>query len=129
MSPAAVSVHDLSKDYYDSLGRTVHACRNLTFDAQAGEVFGILGTNGAGKTTCLRMLSTVLKPTSGDALVAGHSVAREPDRVRQNIGFLSSDTGVYGRLNPREMMRYFGQLHNLSDATIAQRIDEIAGVL
>lgn len=129
MSEYAVSARQLSKDYIDAGGNLVRACRELTFDARAGEVFGILGTNGAGKTTALRMLSTVLRPTSGDAVVAGHSIAREPDLVRRAIGFLSSDTGVYGRLTPREMMQYFGRLHNLSESLILERIDEIVHVL
>src|SRR5512140_813402 len=126
MSEAAVSVRDLCKDYYDSLGRVVSACRNLSFDAHAGEVFGILGTNGAGKTTALRMLSTVLRPSSGDALVAGQSVLTSPDSVRKSIGFLSADTGVYGRLTAREMMEYFGRLNGLSEEVIATRTAQIA---
>lgn len=129
MSPAAVSAHSLSKDYFDSTGNVVRACIDLSFHAHAGEVFGILGTNGAGKTTTLRMLSTVLRPTSGDALVAGHSIVRDPDRVRESIGFLSSDTGVYGRLTPREMMTYFGRLHHLPENAIGQRLGEIVDVL
>jgi sodium transport system ATP-binding protein len=129
MSSVGVSARDLSKDYVDSTGSVVHACRSLTFEAHADQVFGILGTNGAGKTTTLRMLSTVLRPSGGDALVSGHSVAREPDMVRKEIGFLSSDTGVYGRLTAREMMEYFGRLHGLSEARVHQRVTEIAVIL
>ena len=129
MSEVAVSAESLSKDYVDAHGRVVRACQNLNFEAHAGEVFGILGTNGAGKTTCLRMLSTVLRPTGGDATVGGHSVTREPDRVRSVVGFLSADTGVYGRLSAREMVEYFGRLHELPEPTIARRLDEIADLL
>ncbi|HEY3294345.1 MAG TPA: ATP-binding cassette domain-containing protein [bacterium] len=129
ISDTLVSVQHLRKDYYDSLGRVVTACRDLTFEAHAGEVFGLLGTNGAGKTTALRMLSTVLKPTAGDAHIAGHSVLGEPDAVRKSIGFLSADTGVYGRLTAREMMEYFGRLNGLSEARIAQQVKDIAAAL
>ncbi|MBU0508841.1 ATP-binding cassette domain-containing protein [bacterium] len=126
MSNVAVSVRGLSKDYHDSGGQIVRASMDVCFDAQAGEVFGVLGTNGAGKTTTLRILSTVLKPTGGDALIAGHSVRSEPDRVRSAIGFLSSDTGVYGRLTAGEMIEYFGRLHGLSEPTIAARLSQIS---
>ena len=129
MSEVAVSARSLSKDYVDAHGRVVRACQNLNFEAHGGEVFGILGTNGAGKTTCLRMLSTVLRPTGGDATVGGHSVTREPDQVRNVVGFLSADTGVYGRLSAREMVEYFGRLHELPEPTIARRLDEIADLL
>ncbi len=129
MSDALVSARGLSKDYVDSIGNVIHACRSLNFTAHAGEVFGILGTNGAGKTTALRMLSTVLRPTSGNAWVAGANVVEQPDQVRKNIGFLSADTGVYGRLTAREMVEYSGRLHDLSERSIAARLDEVATVL
>lgn len=126
---AAVSTHDLTKWYYDASGRVIKACTELTFEARRGEVFGILGTNGAGKTTTLRLLSTVLKPTSGTATINGHSILKNPDVVRRNIGFISSDTGVYGRLTAREMIRYFGTLHGISNEALAARIEEIADYL
>ena len=129
MSETGVSARGLSKDYVDSLGNVVHACRDLQFDAQPGEVFGILGTNGAGKTTALRMLSTVLRPTAGDAEVAGWSVVQHPEQVRKSIGFLSADTGVYGRLTAREMVEYSGRLHNMPDELIHARLQEIVQVL
>jgi sodium transport system ATP-binding protein len=126
MTMPAISVEHLSKDYFDSQGRVIHACSDLSFDANAGEVFGLLGTNGAGKTTALRMLSTVLRPTGGNAFVAGHSVVTHPELVRKNIGFLSADTGVYGRLTAREMIEYFGRLNGLDDDVIRERVEAIA---
>ncbi len=125
MPQLLVSVEHLSKDYLDSLGHVVRACQNLSFEAHGGEVFGILGTNGAGKTTALRMLSTVLRPVSGDARIAGFSITTQPDQVRRSIGFLSSDTGVYGRLTAREMMEYFGRLNGMSETEISRRVQEI----
>jgi sodium transport system ATP-binding protein len=129
MPVPAVSVRSLSKDYLDSKKGVVHACQDLSFDAFPGEVFGILGTNGAGKTTALRLLSTVLRPTRGEACVAGHSVVSQPDDVRKSIGFLSADTGVYGRLTAREMIEYFGRLNGLDLTLISRRIEEISAVL
>jgi sodium transport system ATP-binding protein len=129
MSGIAISVKNLSKDYIDASGLATRGCCNLDFDAYYGEIFGLLGTNGAGKTTTLRVLSTVLKPTKGDAFIAGHSVTHQPELVRQSIGFLSASTGLYGRLTAREMMQYFGRLHNLKDSQIESRILEISEAL
>lgn len=124
-----VRVSGLGKDFVDSLGDIVTACHDLTFDAGPGEVFGLLGTNGAGKTTALRMLATLLQPTRGDAELDGNSIAECPDLVRKSIGFLTADTGIYGRLTAREMMTYFGRLHAMSDRRIEERIDEISRTL
>jgi len=125
MSDAAVIVSRLSKDYYDSHGRCIHACSDLSFEAQYGEVFGLLGTNGAGKTTALRVISTVLRPSEGDVVVSGNSVVTDPDRVRRSIGFLSADTGVYGRLTAKEMISYFGRLHGMSEPQIESRMEDL----
>lgn len=126
MECPAVRAFLLSKTYFDSGGKNVTACSDVSFEANPGEVFGILGTNGAGKTTTLRLLSTVLKPTAGDAAIVGCSVVKQPDRARAAIGFLSADTGLYGRLTAREMMEYFGRLHGLPESTIRSRVDEIS---
>ena len=126
METPAVSATLLSKTYCDSGGQSVQACSGVSFAANPGEVFGILGTNGAGKTTTLRLLSTVLKPSGGDATISGCSVVKQPDRARAAIGFLSADTGVYGRLTAREMMEYFGRLHGLPETTISTRVEEIS---
>jgi sodium transport system ATP-binding protein len=115
-----IAVQELSKHFQDKSRGTVHAVDRLSFDARQGEVFGLLGSNGAGKTTTLRMLATILKPTSGTALVAGHDVVKAPDAVRRSIGFLSGDMGLYHRLTPREVLMLFGRLAGL-DADSAKR--------
>jgi sodium transport system ATP-binding protein len=99
----------------------VLAVRDVTFSARPGEVFGLLGENGAGKTTTLRMLSTVLVPTSGTARIMGHDITSEPEMVRRHIGVVATETGVYDRLTPREIIRYFGDLHDLDRSTIESR--------
>jgi sodium transport system ATP-binding protein len=108
--------------------RTV-AVDDLSFACRPGEVYGLLGPNGAGKTTTLRMLSTVLSPTSGTAEVAGHDVVREGHLVRTNVGFLSGNTGLYGRLTPVEVLTYFGRLHGMEVPRIEARISELADLL
>ncbi|MDX2064176.1 MAG: ABC transporter ATP-binding protein [Fimbriimonadaceae bacterium] len=105
------------------------AAEDVSFSARPGEVFGLLGVNGAGKTTTLRMLSTVLRPTRGSATVAGFDVARDSQRVRASIGFLSSSTALYGRLSGRETLVYFGELFGLSPAVRDARIEHCRGLL
>ena len=129
MSEIAISVRDLTKSYTDGAGAATRGCEHVSFDAYYGEAFGLLGTNGAGKTTILRVLSTVLRPTSGEAIIAGHSVLDAPESVRASIGFLSASTGVYGRLSAREMIHYFGRLHGLTNPEVALRIEELTGAL
>ena len=71
------------------------------------------------------MLATILTPTSGSAVVAGHDVVREARRVRRNVGFLSTATALYGRLTARELVEYFGRLHHIDEALLKQRIDAL----
>ncbi len=100
----------------------------LSFEARAGEIFGLLGENGAGKTTSLRMLATLLKPTQGEAQVGGADVVREPERVRRQLGIVF-DGGVYERLSARENIRYFGRLYGLRGPELERRIDELLTAL
>lgn len=103
----------------------IRAVDGVSFRCEPGRIYGLLGANGAGKTTALRMLATLLRPTAGTARVAGHDVLLEPERVRANIGFLSTATALYGRLSAGELVAYFGRLHGLTEEVLRQRIDEI----
>ena len=113
------------------------AVEDLSFSAYAGEIFGILGPNGAGKTTTLRMLSTLIKPDSGDAWVDGVSVVKEPEKVREKIGFLTSELKLEDFFTPNYLFDFFSELHGVSPedrdrrkAAMFQRfgIDEFAEV-
>ncbi|MEM6992007.1 MAG: ATP-binding cassette domain-containing protein [Myxococcota bacterium] len=110
-------------------GRAFHALDGVSFDAPGGKITGLLGPNGAGKTTLLRVLSTSLQPSSGSAKVDGIDIAADPLLVRRRIGFLSGNTGLYGRLTPRELLRYFGSLHGMPAARLEARIEELAALL
>ena len=118
-----ITVDALSKIYADTRRGDLLAVDGVSFSVQPGEIFGLLGANGAGKTTVLRILSTVLKPTSGTALVAGHSVLDEPERVRQKIGFVSNNTAIYDRMSAVEMVQHFGQLHGLRREEVRARTE------
>jgi sodium transport system ATP-binding protein len=97
------------------------AVDDLSFSVAPGEIYGLLGPNGAGKTTTLRVIAAILTPTAGHASVAGIDVAREPQRARGRLGFLTGTTGLYARLAGRELLRYFGRLHGMNDAAIGAR--------
>ena len=120
-----IHVQDLGKSFLDFQRGWVPAIREISFDCHPGEIFGLLGPNGAGKTTTLRILSTVLKPTSGRAVVAGHDVVAEPQAVRSNIGYMSASTGIYDRMTAWELVEYFGRLYGMSRDSSRQRMEVI----
>ncbi len=97
------------------------AVDGITFNVRAGEVFGFLGANGAGKTTAIRMLTGLLAPTSGLATVAGHDIAREPERVKRDIGYMSQRFSLYEDLTVRENITLYGGIYDLSDRDIRDR--------
>lgn len=117
-----VRTHELSKHFRDPKLGTKKAVDNVTFEAKPGRILGLLGVNGAGKTTTLRMLSTVIKPTSGTAEVAGYNVLEHPEKVRANIGFMSTSTSLYGRLTAIEVIQYFGGLYGLEGQRLKERV-------
>lgn len=111
----------LGKKFRDKNRGVIHAVENLSFRCTPGQVYGLLGANGAGKTTALRLLATILAPTSGTARVADFDIRREPEKARRHLGFLSTATALYGRLTALEMVEYFGCLYGLDAATVRQR--------
>ena len=111
---------NLVKAFPTSDGGEKRAVDGLSFRVRQGHIYGLLGPNGAGKTTTLRLLSGLMAPTSGRAVLAGRDVGKEPQAVKRVIGFLTANTGLYQRLSPRELLRYFGQLHGLGKASAAR---------
>ena len=104
---------------------TLEAVRGISLDIRAGETFGLLGPNGAGKTTTLSMLSTLLKPTRGDVLVFGASVAREPAEVRRRVGLAPQQISLYPAFTARENLNFFGVLHAVPPPVRHRRADEV----
>ena len=92
----------------------LRAIENINLDVQAGEIVALLGPNGAGKTTTVRILASILRPTSGRAWIAGHDVAREAVSARRLVGMLTEDPGLYSRMKAREYLTFFGRLYGLS---------------
>ena len=129
MDKTLIEVKNLSRTFWDYKRGEVRAVNNVSFKVEAGKIFGLLGPNGAGKTTTLRILGTVLPPTAGQAFVMGYNVLENPIEVRKNIGYISSNTGVYQRMTPREILKYFGVLYGMEDSEIKTRSEEIMDML
>lgn len=110
-------------------GSTVDALSDVSFSCEPGRIFCLLGPNGAGKTTALRILATMLKPTSGTVTVAGHDVVHEAGAVRRNMGFLTNATALYDRLTPEELVKYYADLHGMNDASYRERKTRLFGAL
>ena len=124
-----IEVLNLVKEFPKKDGSLFRAVDGVSFSANDGEIVCLLGVNGAGKTTTMRVLSTVFKPSGGTATIQGYDIVSQPEKVRQNLGFLSGDTGLYNRLRAREFITYFGRLNGVSDADINIRMEEMAELL
>ena len=97
------------------------AVSDLTFDVRQGEIFGFLGSNGAGKSTTIRMLCGLLRPTAGSARVGGIDVGRDPEAVKQRIGYMSQRFSLYEKLTVDQNIDFFGGIYGLSDERLAAR--------
>lgn len=94
---------------------------NLNFSVKKGEIFGVLGANGAGKTTAIKMLCGILSPTSGDAVVGGYSVMKNPDKVKESIGYMSQKFSLYNDLTVEENINFFGGVYGLKGGELKER--------
>ncbi len=120
---------DLTKRFKVGKEESITAVKKLNLEAKSGEVLGILGPNGAGKTTTLRMISTILSPSSGTAVVNGNDVRKNPLQVRQSIGYLATEMGLYERLTPVETLTFFARINGLDQGLIDSRIEEVFNIL
>ena len=118
-------VENLTKKF-----KKVTAVDNVSFEVNPGEIIGLLGEHGAGKTTTLRMLATMLKPTSGNAMIDGYNIIDNPNKIRERIGILfGGDVALYDRLTGRENMIYFAKLNGMSDLEADQAVNKITSEL
>jgi len=113
----AIVVRDLTRKF-----GAFTAVDRISFEVSRGEIFGFLGANGAGKSTAIRMMCGLLKPTSGTAVVDGVDVTREPEEVKRRIGYMSQKFSLYELLTVEQNIRFFGALYGLSDARTAERM-------
>src|SRR3982074_3195225 len=119
-SSATIVANGLTKNY----GKLA-AVRDLSLEVGAGEVFGFLGPNGAGKTTTIRMLTGLVRPSSGSAVVAGYDVAAEPREVKRRVGYLAETPYLYGKLSGREFLAFMGGLYEVPPALARQRAERL----
>ncbi len=115
-SEHAIAVRELTRKF----GHFV-AVDRISFEVNRGEIFGFLGANGAGKSTAIRMMCGLLRPTSGTAVVDGVDVSRDPERVKSRIGYMSQKFSLYESLTVEQNIRFFGALYGLTDERIADR--------
>ena len=124
MTQTAVETRQLTRRFGDLV-----AVKDLDLRVAQGEVFGLLGPNGSGKTTTIRMLCGLLEPTSGSATVAGLDVAREPDRIKERIGYMSQKFGLYDDLTVAENMDFYAGIYGVGNGARQGRVNDVIGFL
>lgn len=106
-----------------------HAVEDVSFSCDSGQVLGLIGANGAGKTTSLRLLATSIRPDCGSIFLNNEDVGVNPMRMKAKIGFLSGSSGLYHRLTVRENIEYFGRLHGLRNDLLQEQIEKVFSLL
>jgi ABC-2 type transport system ATP-binding protein len=119
---AAIRAVNLSKRF----GETV-AVDDLNLEIETGELYGLVGPDGAGKTTTMRLLTAIMEPTSGEAWVAGHSILREGERIKEKIGYMSQKFGLYEDLSVMENINFYADLYEVPKRKRAARIERLLG--
>jgi ABC-2 type transport system ATP-binding protein len=120
-----VQTENLSKSYKRADGTAVDAVKNVNLEIYKGEIFSLLGPNGAGKTTTIAMISGLVPPTTGDAVIGGYSITKQPIQAKRLIGFIPQEIALYPELNARQNLRFFGQLYGLRGKELDRRVDEV----
>lgn len=120
----AVEIRNLTKRFGDFT-----AVDNISFNVRRGEIFGFLGANGAGKTTAMRILCGLSRPTSGEGTVAGYDINTQQEKIKRRIGYMSQKFSLYPDLTVRENIRLFGGIYGLRDKEIKEKTDTLLSML
>ena len=121
-----VEVNDLRKQYNPPEGVT--AVQGVSFAIKQGEIFSLLGPNGAGKSTTISMLSCLLAPTGGDAVIDGHSIKNDGKQVKQVIGVVPQEIALYGTISAKENLEFWGKMYGLSGQNLKERVTAVLDI-
>ena len=124
-----IQTEKLSKMFKTPQGDAVHAVQDVTLSVESGEIFGFLGPNGAGKSTTMHMLTTLLSPSGGSAVVVGYDLLQEATHIRHQIGFVSQLGGLKATATGREQLLLYAQLHGLNRKDATKRMTELSDIL
>jgi len=119
-----VEVRGLTK-IYKSEGKEIHAVKGIDLDIKKGEIFSLLGPNGAGKTTTISMISGLITPTKGDALIGGHSILTHSLEAKRLLGVIPQEIALYLQLSARQNLEFFGKMYGLRGKELANRVEEV----
>jgi ABC-2 type transport system ATP-binding protein len=120
MTEIVIKTDKLTKKFGDFI-----ATNEITFDVTAGEIFGFLGANGAGKTTAMRMLCGLSTPSSGEAIIAGYDIYTQTEQIKQHIGYMSQKFSLYEDLTIKENIQFFGGIYGLSDKQLKEKSEQL----
>lgn len=120
-----VQAQNLTKQYKRADGTLIDAVKNVNFTIHKGEIFSLLGPNGAGKTTTISMISGLIQPTAGDAIIGGYSITTEPLQAKVIMGFIPQEIALYQELSARQNLKFFGKMYGMGGAELNKRVDEV----
>jgi ABC-2 type transport system ATP-binding protein len=123
--PTMVKTRNLRKTYKRADGTTLEAVKGVDLEIHKGEIFSLLGPNGAGKTTTISMISGLVTPTQGDAVIGGWSITRQPLEAKRLMGFVPQEIALYPELSARQNLLFFGKMYALRGKALNKRVDEL----
>lgn len=124
-----VQTEKLGKSFKRADGTMVEAVKDVNLTIYKGEIFSLLGPNGAGKTTTIAMISGLVPPTTGDAVIGGYSITKQPIAAKRLIGFIPQEIALYPELSARQNLRFFGELYGLRGKELDRRVDEVLALI
>ena len=120
-----IETHNLRKSFQRADGTLVDAVKGVTLEVRQGEIFSLLGPNGAGKTTTISMISGLIEPSEGDAIIGGFSIRKQPMQAKRLMGFIPQEIALYPELSARQNLSFFGKMYGMGGKSLQTRVDEV----